>query len=185
MGGSARSQSTDPFHMHRFHVTDDGGALNLAFPAAGFNTLVAPEWVLGVIEYQEGIDVYRRKFPGESTFTALTLTKGVVKNDSSFFQWLRAGAEGQPYRTNITIHHYHRDDVQGLTGSAPPGPFASKAVATRQIVCYNAFATRVKMGSDFDATAADISIEDIDVEFEFFRLFVNGQEVKAASITTS
>lgn len=161
--------------MNRFHVVDTEGYLNLATPAAGFNTLVNPEMTIGSVEYQEGIWTYRRKFPGEATFTPLTLTKGVVKNDTSFFQWVRACAENKAYRTNLIVKHYHRDDVSGLIDYRNSTPY-------REIHCFNAFPTRVKMGSDFDSMAGDVSIEDLDVEIEYFRLFVNGQEVQSISI---
>lgn len=172
MAETARSQSTDPFSMHRFHVTDTGGFLNLTTPAAGFNTLVAPEMTVGSVEYQEGLWTYRRKYPGEVSFAPLTLTKGIVKNDSSFFQWMRACSENRIYRTNIIVKHFHRDDVSGLVDYTTSTPY-------REIHCFNAFCTRVKMGSDFDSLSAEISIEDLDIELEYFRLFENGVEVKA------
>ena len=157
--------------MNKFQVTDTQGLLNLVQPAAGFNTCSSPELTLGVSEYQEGIEAYRRKYPGEPTFAPVTMTKGVVINDTSFFAWVLAGAQNNPYRTNIIISHYHRDDVQGLVNYLT-------AIPTRQIRLYNALATRVKMGSDFDSTAQDISIEDLDVEYEYFTLMVNGIEIQ-------
>jgi phage tail-like protein len=173
MSGTARSQSTDPFSMHRFHVTDTEGFLNLATPAAGFNTLVAPEMTVGTVEYQEGTQLYRRKFPGEVTFAPITLTKGVVKNDTSFYKWVRASAENKSYRTNLIIKHFHRDDVTGMVEYRTATPY-------REYRLFNAFSNRVKMASDFDSMSAEISIEDLDIEYEYFRLFVNGVEVSAA-----
>ena len=172
MAETARSQSTDPFSMHRFHIMDTGGFLNLTTPAAGFNTLIAPEMKIGSVEYQEGVMLYRRKYPGEVSFAPVTLTKGIVKNDSTFFGWMKACAENRIYRTNLIIKHYHRDDVTGLVDYLGATPW-------REIRCFNAFATRVKMGSDFDSTAAEISIEDLDIEIEYFTLFENGVEIKA------
>lgn len=170
---TARSQSTDPFSMHRFHITDTQGFLNVASPAAGFNTMIAPEMTVGSVEYQEGTQLYRRKFPGEVTFAPISLTKGVVKNDSSFYKWLRACAENKTYRTNLVIKHYHRDDVSGLVEYKDEVPY-------REIRCFNCFATRVKMGSDFDSMSAEVSIEDLDIEIEYFRLFENGVEIASA-----
>jgi phage tail-like protein len=175
MTATARSQSTDPFSMNKFHVIDTQGLLNLVSPAAGFNTCTAPELTLGIAEYQEGIEAYRRKYPGEPSFAPITLGKGVVKNDSSFFAWVLAGAENDPYRTNVIIRHYHRDDVTGLVNYQTSVPY-------REMRLYNALATRVRMGSDFDSTAGDISIEDLDVEYEFMRLFMNGKEVTASTL---
>jgi phage tail-like protein len=175
MTETARSQSTDPFSSQRFHVVDSSGFLNLSTPAAGFNTCTSPEMTVGSVEYQEGIYVYRRKYPGETTFSPLTLTKGIVKNDTSFFAWVRAAAENQKYRTNLVVKHYHRDDVSGLVDYLNVNPY-------REIHCFNAFCTRVKTSSDFDSLSAEISIEDLDIEMEYFRLFINGVEVQGTSI---
>src|SRR5690348_3843247 len=101
MALSTRSQSTDFLSMNRFWIVDESSILNRAAPAAGFNTCTAPEMTLGVVEYQEGIEAYRRKFPGEPTFAPITLTRGVVKRDSTMFQWILSIAENQPYRTNL------------------------------------------------------------------------------------
>jgi phage tail-like protein len=174
MAATARSQSTDFFSMNKFQVLDTQGILNLNTPAAGFNTCTSPEMTLGVAEYQEGIEAYRRKYPGEPTFAPITMTKGIVKTDTTFYQWVIAGAQNQPYRTNLIINHYHRDDVSGLVNYAGATP-------TRVIRLFNAFATRVKMGSDFDSTAADVSIEDLDVEYEYFGLYVNGKLVASTT----
>lgn len=164
----ARSQSVDPFSMNKFHVTDTQGILNFTTPAAGFNTCSSPEVTLGVSEYQEGIEAFRRKYPGEPTFAPITLTKGVVKTDTTFYSWVLAGATNSPYRTDLIIKHFHRDDVSGLVYYQNSTPY-------RQILLKNAFAVRVKMGSDFDATAGEISIEDLDIEYESFDLQINGQ----------
>lgn len=177
MPTSARSQSTDFLSSHRFHVTDDGGVLTLATPSAGFSNIVAPEMNIGVVEYQEGIELYRRKYPGEVTFSTLTLSKGVTKNDSSFFKWVRAAAENKGYRTTLTIKQFHRDDVSGKINYS-----GTDVTPIRTFVCYNCFATRVKVASDFDAMSAEVSIEEVDIEMEYFRLFVSGQEQAAATI---
>lgn len=177
MAGTARSQSTDPFSINRFHVVDSEGFLNLASPAAGFNLCTLPDMTIGMVEYQEGIYTYRRKYPGEVTFTPVTLSKGVVKTDSAFFEWVRACAENKSYRTNITIKHFHRDDVSDTFG----GQF-NNSTPSREYQCFNCLPTRVKPGSDFDSLGAEISIEEIDFEIEFFRLFIDGQEVQPREI---
>lgn len=175
MAETARSQSTDPFSLHRFHVIDTTGFLNLSTPAAGFNSVVTPEFSIETAEYKEGIELYRRKYPGDPTFAPVTLSKGVVKNDTSFYKWIRACAENRIYRTNLVIKHYHRDDVTGLVNYQNANP-------TRELRLYNAFAVRVKPGQDLDSMASDISLEEVDIEYEYFRLFVNGQEVQAAQV---
>lgn len=172
MAGTARSQSTDPFSLTRFHVADTEGFLNLGTPSAGFNAVTMPEMSIGHVEYQEGLWTYRRKYPGEVTFNTITLSKGVMKNDSAFYQWARAGAEHKAYRTNLIIKHYHRDDVSGLVEYKTAKPW-------RIIEIFNAIPSRVKMGGDLDGLSHDISLEEMDVDYEFFRYKINGVEIKA------
>jgi len=175
MAGTARSQSTDPFSSNRFHVVDTEGYLNLGAPAAGFNSVTLPNMNIEMIEYNEGINLYAKKYPGRPTFDDVIMTKGVVKTDSAFYAWLRATAEGRPYRTNLVIRHYHRDDVVGLLDYTEAKP-------SREIHLIHAFALGMKPGSDFDSLASEISIEEITCTFEYFRIFINGQEVQAASL---
>jgi phage tail-like protein len=175
MAGTARSQSTDPFSLNKFHVADTEGFLNLATPAAGFNSVTSPEMSIEMTEYKEGINLFRKKFPGDPTFAPITLTKGVVKNDSSFYAWVRATAENRPYRTNLIIKHYHRDDVTGLVDYLTAAPY-------REYHLFNAISTRVKLAGDMDSMASDISIEEIDVEFEYVRLFMDGVEIAATEL---
>lgn len=173
MAGTARSQSTDPFLQNRFHVVDDSGFLNLASPAAGFQTCTMPQVNIETHEYKEGLWLYRRKFVGDATFDDISMTKGVVKNDSSFLKWVMAGIMGYSYRTNITINHYHRDDVTGLLDFTSATPY-------RRIILYNAIPTNTKLGSDFDSMASDTSIEECTFSYEYLKLQVNGKDVTPA-----
>lgn len=170
MAGTARSQSTDPFISSKFHVTDTEGVLNLATPAAGFQTCTMPQVNLETHEYKEGLWTYRRKFVGDVTFDDITMTKGVVKNDTSFFKWLLGAQLGYKYRTNLVIKHFHRDDITGLLDYVNATPY-------REIVLYHALPVNTKLGSDLDAMNSDTSIEEVTISYEYFRLKVNGQEV--------
>jgi phage tail-like protein len=177
MAGTARSQSTDPFQTQRFHIVDTEGYLNLSTPAAGFNSVMSPETNQDIVEYQEGHYLYRRKYPGAINFLPITLTKGMVKNDTSFFKWMRASQENRSYRTNLIIKHYHRDDVTGLVDYLSATP-------TKEIHLFNVLPMRVKTGTDFEALSVDTSIEELEVEMEYFRLFENGQEVGPSTINS-
>ncbi len=175
MAGTARSQSTDPFLLNRFHVVDTDGFLNLATPAAGFQTCTMPQINLENHEYCEGLWTYRRKYVGSATFDDITMTKGVVKNDTSFYKWVLGGAEGYKYRTNLIIKHFHRDDITGMLDYSNAKPY-------REILLYNAIPQNTKLGADFDAMGSDISLEEITIQYEFFRLKINGVEVTPSNV---
>lgn len=169
MAQLARSQSTDPFSSNRFHVVDTDGFLGVA---GGFNSVTFPSMNIEVVEYSEGLWTYARKYAGRPTFDDVTMTKGVVKSDSSFYKWIRAAAENKQYRSNLIIKHFHRDDVTGMIDYKDAKPY-------RELHCFNVIPITIKPGSDFDSMSSEISIEEITLSIEFFRLFVNGNEVTA------
>lgn len=151
-----RAQSVDFYHNNKFHIVDSENYLN---PLAGFNTCVMPEMTLEVAEYKEGIWTYTRKQLGNASFSDVTLTQGVTKNDSVFYDYLRRAAEGSPVRTDFQIYQFHRDDVEGMLEY-------TNATPSRIIRCFNALPNRVKFGSDFDASSSDVSIQEIGFVIE-------------------
>jgi len=112
-----------------------------------------------IAEYKEGVWTYTRKQLGNPTFSDITMTRGIAKNDTAFSDYIRQAAEGTPVRTDFQILQFHRDDVEGLLEYTNASP-------SRIIRCFNALPIRVKYGSDFDATASDISIQEIDFAIE-------------------
>lgn len=163
----ARAQATDFYHTHKFHLLDDkGGTTQFLTTAAGFNTLTIPEYSLDVVEYKEGIWTYRRKYPGDVTVSDVSMTRGVAKKDTQFFNWVVACIEGNEYRTDLQIRHFHRDDVKGL-GTKDYSEVAGKRV----IKLYEALPIRVKLGTDFDSMSAEVSIQELDVAVERIEIY--------------
>lgn len=159
-----RAQSTDYYHVMKFHVVDAGNT-DMLDKAAGFASCTLPELSIESIEYKEGLWVYRRKYPGNPTVSDVSLRRGVVKKASKLYSWMKACNEGNEYRIDIIIYHYHRDDVKSMVEY-------STATPSRQIKCYDAFPIRFKPGADFDAQTGDVSIEEIDIAVERFEVVV-------------
>lgn len=160
----ARAQATDFYHAFKFQVkVVTGGITGGSEIQGGFATATSPEMSLETTEYKEGIFLFRRKFPGDATFSNLTLTKGVAKKGTAFYDWINACARGEEYRVDLQFLHFHRDDVVGLSDF-------TQATAKRIINCYECFPNRVKVGKDYDAQASDISIEEMDLAIERFEL---------------
>jgi phage tail-like protein len=151
-----RAQSTEFYHAMKFSVVDSENFLN---PLAGFSTCTQPEETMEVATYREGIWTYTRKQLGNPTFSDITMTRGIVKNDTIFADYIRQAAEGGDVRTDFNILHFHRDDVNGLIEYTNASP-------SRILRCYNALPIRVKYGTDFDANSSDISIQEIDFAIE-------------------
>lgn len=154
----ARAQSTDMYHVFKFHVVDSENRLDRL---AGFTSVTMPEMNLEAVEYKEGIWTYRRKYPGDVTINDMTLTRGAVKQGSKFYSWIKDAIEGNKYRLDMKIYHYHRDDIQGLTNYINAKP-------SRIINIFEAFPIRVKPGADFDSMTSEVSIEEIDIALERF-----------------
>lgn len=146
----------DFYHANKFHIVDSENYLN---PLAGFNTCTMPEQTMEVAEYKEGIFTYTRKQLGNPSFSDITMTRGIVKNDTVFSDYIKNAAEGFEVRTDFQIYQFHRDDVQGMLEY-------SNAAPSRIVRCFNAIPIRVKFGSDFDGSASDIAIQEIDFAIE-------------------
>lgn len=171
----ARSSSTDYFSNYRFLValTDSKDPTNVRIQG-GFSTVTMPELTLEMMMYKEGQMEYVRKFPGNPSFNDVTLTRGVTKSNTDFEKWVRAGASGQEYRGDMIIYLVHRDqfvasDNSDTNNSADASGYKKLAGynAGLRISMKNAFATRVKFGSDMDAQGNEVSMEEIDVAYEY------------------
>lgn len=156
----ARAISTDFYQGFHFHVREPN---NFLFVGAGFQAVTVPETSLGMAEYREGIYTYTRKQPGIPTQNDITLTQGVTKRQSDFFDWLKNAIEGRAYRTDLEIWHFHREDPKGIDGTP-----------SRIYRALNAFPTRVKVAADLEGNAEDISLAEVDLAFEEMEIDVPG-----------
>lgn len=171
----ARPSTSDYFHSMRFFVEVADGNYNPfeegGNPSAGFSAVTTPEATMDAVEYREGHLIYTRKQPGLPTMSEITMSRGVVKIDTTFYDWMAKTIEGTgQYRTDLIIDHFHRDALPGRTGSNNPNSLDIKkdAVPVRKYHVMEAFPIRCKVAGDLDATASDISISEMDVAYENF-----------------
>jgi len=163
-----RTAKEDPLQGFRFTVSADAAVDLISFTdpgggEAGFNAVTTPEQTSETVEYREGTSVYTRKFPGIPTMNTLTLSRGVYLQDTGFHDWIKAAAGGGEYRTHLTITHWHR------TGRAEADSELSEAGANaRNYLIYEALPSRSKPAADLDATTGEISLAELDVDFENF-----------------
>jgi phage tail-like protein len=165
--GSRQDQATDYYHSFRFGVIDSVGYIQNQL-VAGFSGCTLPERNIDHIEYSEGTWTYSKMYPGRSTFTTVTLSKGVVKGYTAFADWIVACSEGKDYRTDITIMLYHRKDLEGK--SSGPEFVVSQLPSSRKIVCFNCVPIRFRPGHDYDPLASDISVQEIEFQPEYFKV---------------
>jgi phage tail-like protein len=182
----ARPLNTDFIHSMRFWVTVVGAESALSgrlqpsvfLPGAhaGFSACTTPEGAVDSVEYREGHYVYTRKLPGIPTMSDITLSRGVAKTDSAFYEWMRVTMEGSGvnnYREDIVIHHHHRESLLGNSGSTSASAFdVVDTPGSRKYNLFEAYPIRHKVASDLDATASEISIMELDVAFEHFTITI-------------
>jgi phage tail-like protein len=164
----------------RFHVDaiGVGGVQRLVTPGraqAGFQQCSVPELNVESVEYKEGNNLYTKKFPGNPQVSDITLTRGVARADSSFWEWMRVVAEGSgDYRADLEIKHFHRDTalVRSVPASGDQPNLTNINVDTPARIYHvrEAFPIRVKPAADFDATASEISLAEMDISLEFFEV---------------
>lgn len=169
----------------RFHVTaaiatggpadqDLNSSVKNGKAQAGFSTCSVPEATVEPSEYREGGYVYTRKQPGNPSMNDIDMARGVTRGDSTFWKWLRVVIEGSgEYRADLTIMHYHRDT--SLNREYPAVGTVNLAgidldKPARQYLVYEAFPTRHKVAGDLDATASEISIQELTFAFESFEV---------------
>lgn len=166
-----RAQADDLLHGFKFRAnatydaTPAGDWFLKGATQAGFNTITNPETTMEVTEYREGMMVFTHKDPGVPTQNDITLTRGTILNDTIFWDWIKKVIMGGDYRVTLHTYQFHRT---GMTPGdlAPDHKFVDSFA--NHYAMYNAFCMRVKPAGDLDASASDISIQEMDVSYEYW-----------------
>lgn len=180
----ARAMASDPLMAFRFHVDATGinGVQKLSTPGrpqAGFSTCTVPSPTAAVAVYKEGNMVYERKFPGAPQYQAITLSRGVIRGESIFWDWMLQVMEGSgEYRADVRIMHFHRDS--SLLGVEPIRPQGTPNFTqlnfdnpARTYQLFEAFPTAHKISSDLGATTNEISMAELTLDFEHVSILEN------------
>lgn len=150
----ARSVETDPFHDFRFHIVDPAGG-NLD-AVAGFTNVGMPDITVEEANYREGTHRWTRKFPGIQSVGNVTMTKGIFRRESDFFNWVKKVIDGgQDYRSDLIVQEFHITDEFGIAGSP--------SRVTRLLEVWGQSA---KPTSDKDATSSAVSLQNLTLSVE-------------------
>lgn len=145
----ARAQAQDFLQNFRYLVRANGDFLQAA---GGFSAVTIPEFNVEIAEYREGIDTFTKKQAGIPSFTDVVLSRGVVRADTKFFEWVqKSGASEDEYRTDVEIMHFHRDD---------------RVTPAHTYRLLEAWAFNMRPSTDMDGTSSDISIAEMSIAFE-------------------
>lgn len=184
----ARTMQTDFLNGMRFHVvavpavapgsTPVNPLQPAGRPQAGFSACTTPEMSAEAVEYREGTSVYTQKYPGvPSVGGDLTLSRGVARQDTTFWDWMKmtiegGGPTGGEYRADLLIKQFHRRET--LVGEPDNArnfnTIDTNSVPAKTYNIFNGFPTRCKPTADFDATSGDVAIAELDVAFENFTI---------------
>ena len=168
----ARSVASDFLQSMRFQVKCVGTGFTLDGPEgaqAGFMSVSTPEATIEAVEYREGTYNYPRKFPGNVTVADVSMSRGVALKDTAFWSWVSIVAHGEgEYRANIEIYHYNRSVLQKSVPTWAGGTAPTTGYGGRKYTLHEAFPIRCKVAGDLDASSSDISVQEIDVAFEYF-----------------
>jgi len=177
-----RPAATDFLHNMRFHVfvttsaqtnilghTADRGTDD-KIPEGGFTACSIPDLTVEAVEYKEGTYVYPMKFPGNPAVGDCTMSRGVIRSDTTMWEWALSCVEGSAlfgneYRGDVYITHYHRSQYIG-TGTNRTYVDVNGMEPARTYECYNCFPTSCKPAADLDATSSDISVQEMTVAVE-------------------
>lgn len=130
---------------------------------AGFTSATIPELSVEVAEYREGTFQWTQKYAGVPTVSDVSLMRGVAKKDTAFLDWVRSSVDGEEYRCDVTIYHYQRTEM----GQATQSDFDD---TLRRMECKNCVPIRGKASGDFDSTASEVSVSEVDFALESFEI---------------
>ena len=157
----ARTAAEDQFQNFRFRVFElDGepaGVFADESPVAGFTTITTPEVTMEMSEHRTGSEKLTKKFLGPPTYGDGTMTRGLLKGDTTFYQWMQKYLTGQPFRTNLVIKVY--DQTSWQADGVPDEAIAEQTWK-------NCIPTSLKFLGDLDASGADVNVQEATVGVE-------------------
>lgn len=162
MARTVTEDQIQSFMFQVFEVQGGAGLLLAEEASAGFTAVTTPEVTIGSAEYRTGNKKLTRKLAGPVTYSAGTLNRGILRGDTTFYQWVQAYLSGKKFRADLEIKVFDQESYGVEAGS-------------EKVVMYQKWIdcqpSSVKMMGDLDATTVEanqttITVEVEDVEFE-------------------
>lgn len=156
--------ASDPLRNFKFNVQINHKSIP-NFARMGFMSVSGLNVTTEVIPYRQGgYNTTTQKMPGQSDFSPITLSKGLMVGDSQMMAWMKqlftvmqggTGTAGNDFRATV--------DIQVLDHPVTSGPSPIKA----WFQVYNAWPTALAF-SDLDAGANAIVIQQMTLAHEGF-----------------
>lgn len=187
--------TTDPFRNFKFLVKftlNDGKneSIGKNFGSMGFVSVSGLSVATESIAYREGgYNTNMHQIPGQSTFTPLTLSKGIALGQAEHSLWMKrlfsvlTGAQGV---TGLGTEFRCTVDIQVLSHPNPKGTAGKDSTTTvstlgdqhtaMRFKVYNAWITGITY-SNLDAGGSSLMVEDLTLIHEGFDVsFATGYE---------
>jgi len=194
---------TDPVRNFKFLVTFQGKEWTIPTSMQmGFVSLSGLSVTTEPIAYREGgYNTNVHQIPGQSAFTPITLSKGVMLGQASNAAWMKrlfsvitpsiSSGVGAGFRCDLDIQVLSHPNPQSSTGAAAAGGTQVQASTARdqhtslRFKVYNAWISSLSY-SNLDAGANTLMVEDMTLVHEGFDVaYAEGYELSktAAEIT--
>jgi len=176
---------TDPVRNFRFLVTfqptDEWKDKGFTPAKMGFVSLSGLSVTTEPIAYREGgYNTNVHQIPGQSAFTPITLSKGVMLNQSSNMLWMKrlfsvitpsvTSGVGAGFRCNLDIQVLSHPNPQASTGAAATQAQATTAYdqhTSLRFKVYNAWISSLSY-SNLDAGSNTLMVEEMSLVHEGF-----------------
>lgn len=181
-----RTQRADYLMTNRFHLIDVSLSLPpVLLPIFSFSSITAPELILEMKEVKEGNFEYPRKIMQSASVNNVILARGAILQDNDFWVWIDNYSRGMRGKKNLLLVQSSNiaTDVgqegpqvlgqQVVTGFASVFEMVLKSPG-RAWILRNCSPVRYKVASDFDASQGAVSIQELEIAYEFFIDFNTG-----------
>lgn len=164
-----RTRAADFMQNHRFWLLDIAPSATFPFlvlgaPLLGFQSITTPEYTADVDEIKQVNSMYKKHVYSGGGVSPITLTRGVLGYDDTFWQWMMRAIRGiDTTNRNLLLIHFtsigHTDDELGIEAWEGAAFLPGKAW-----ILWDAIPTRYKAGSDFDAQGGQVSIAELEIQ---------------------
>lgn len=197
-----RTQSADMFLANKFHLLDVSVSLPpVLLPAFSFSHITAPELVIEEQSIVEGNFEFPRKILKKASVNNIVLSRGTQLQDTDFYSWISNYLLGKREKKNLLL--VQSTGISESTFNPPQNSLVAKAKAIpligsivggvasqiqstasmfqfglktpgRAWVLRNCSPVRYKTASDFDAMSSAVSIQELELSYEWFTEFNTG-----------
>jgi len=177
-----RSYVEDILMSNKFHLYDVSLTIPpVLIPLYGFSSITSPELGIEYEEIKEGNFEYPRKVFKSASTSPVVLSRGNRLQDNDFWVWASQYVEGKRDKKNLMLVQFSnvngnlaQDITGGVLAKLTDGDGSNFRVPARAWVLINCSPGRYVPSNDFDANSNDVSIQSLEIIYEYFTEFNMG-----------